>query len=183
MDLLPLHLQSVSPRLAAFHICCIRRLHPDKANFDNTHCSRCGSFILDGSSDTRTVSLKNRGQAHSRRRVMQKSCRSCGFVSRLPLEPGNAVIFPKRSKGNKPAALPQKPVVEPPIPIPTPVASTSQTSASPSPTPDSNLPKSKTRKKKSGLQDLLARNRARQEQEKNSTAQARNSLASFLGGL
>jgi hypothetical protein len=167
------HLQSVSPALSALLVS--RVLSTDSISVDDTHCPRCGFFILDGSSNTRTLSLKTqrrkKTQATARRRVIQKSCSICGFVHTLPLERGNAASFPNRNKTIAPVINIQAQTNTSKIPIP---------SSNHDPSP---LPKSKTKKKKSALQELLARNRVRQEQEHTHDAQAGGSLASFLGGL
>lgn len=169
------HLQSLSPALAALHVHRARRLQPEDGTFDESHCTKCGFFYLDGSSSTRTESSKNK-RTRSKQWILKRTCSNCGFVQRLPLEPGNAAFFPKRPKNSDIV----KQTTQPPIIVDQPATvlpSPRDVTPSQSSKPTSLL---KNRKKKSGLQEMLARKR--QEEQKTSKPQS-GGLSSFLGSL
>ena len=191
MNALPLTLQPISPALAAIHITRARRCarsggeeeekERDRLVDDlkDTHCLRCGRFQLDGSADTRLV---RDNKPRSSAVILQKTCRSCGFTRRSPLVKGGAAAFQNQRKRNR-----QNPNLNPPEaqmemkrktqspppesvtePIQQPTASTS-----------GGQKKSRNRKARSGLQEMLERKR-KQDQATTSTG---TSLASFLQGL
>jgi predicted RNA-binding Zn-ribbon protein involved in translation (DUF1610 family) len=157
MDNLPFSLQQISPTLAAAHTIRLRRLNSDWSLFNESHCPRCGTFNIDGSSNTR-----------SGKHAMTRTCRFCGFVHKFPLVQGNATLFPRRNKGARP-----KQIIHDPVP---PAGPSEPFSARVVPT----IPKVKSRNKKSRLQEMLAR---KQEQEKKWNSQSERSLTSFLSSL
>ncbi|PSS05418.1 hypothetical protein PHLCEN_2v3907 [Hermanssonia centrifuga] len=230
---LPCVLQPVSPALAALHASRARLLHYPEHTAEAlnlTHCSRCGSYLLDGSGRIRTIRKTPRAEGKARVgtpsvRVLRRSCSVCGHDEDVPVAKGNAEKFPgvpKRRKtsmkvGTMPpeqdATLPEAPASRKNVasavptrestpvnatlsrsssavpslqpsrfttPVPTP--SSRSRSSAPAPTPSqSSSSRSMSRpKKKSGLQDMLARNRERQEQEKKADG---GGLAAFLEGL
>ena len=191
---LPLTLHSISPALSAIHANRVRH-HPrfggeeeeeeekeregPADNLTDTHCLKCGRFQLDGSADTRLVRDKPRVSAV----ILQKTCRSCGFIRRSPLVKEGAAAFQNRRKRNRPnpnlkppgtqmgmkkgtqsMVQYQSPPVTQPAQAQKPTASTSM--------------KSKNRKARSGLQEMLERKR-KQDQAKSTDT----SLATFLQGL
>ena len=198
MDSLPLTIQPASPALSAIHINRARRrvrsggegeekerewLVEDLAD---THCLRCGRFQLDGSRDTRLVrNNKPRPLAV----ILQQTCRSCGFTRRSPFVKGGAAAFQNRRRRNRQnpnlnsleaqmemerntqsVARAQSP---PTTSVTQPVRNQEpMTSASDGPK------KSKNRKARSGLQEMLERKK-KQDQAKSTGT----SLASFLQGL
>lgn len=164
--MLPL-LHSISPGLAALHTNRAQRINPDSVSFDDTHCSRCGFFVLDGRSCTRIVSKSKKTQ--TRQRSLQRTCSNCGFISRFAIDRGNAGLFPKRIQGVEVKATVPAPIAPSVIQIVAPVVSST----------DPPVVKPKIRKKKAGLQEMLARNRSRQADEQSPGS----GLASFLGNL
>lgn len=219
---LPLAIQPASRSLAALHVTRARLLHhpgPETDVLRDTHCTKCGVFLLDGTGSVRLVrkARRTKGKKNAKSpgprpydRVLRRSCRMCGSVEDVPLEKtgrglsvdnGN-VDGPEATKlliartpsvatpptGQTSATSSRPPSVAPNAvpPPPPPPSSKASTSAEKSPVPSQsrvNLDaRAKSRpKKKSGLQDLLARNRERQEQEKKAGAGA--GLAAFLQGL
>jgi len=189
---LPLTLQSISPVLSAIHINRARH-HPRSGgeeeekgrerpvdNLADTHCLKCGRFQLDGSADTRLV-RDNKPRASAV--ILQKTCRSCGFTRRSSLVKGGAAAFQNRRKRNRQnpnlnppgtqvemgekthsAIRSQSPVIQP-VQTQKPTASTSGGSK-----------KSKSRKARSGLQEML-------ERKRNQEKPTGTSLATFLQGL
>ena len=189
---LPLTLQPISPALSAIHVARARRHlrcggEEDETERDqpadelaDTHCLSCGRFLLDGSADTRLV-RDNKSRPSSV--ILQKTCRSCGFTRRSPLVKSGAAAFQNQRKRNR-----QDPNLKPPgtqVEVEKkaqspPITSITQPAPAHKPTASTSdgLKKSKNRKAKSGLQEMLERKR-KQDQVK-STA---TSLASFLQGL
>ncbi|KIJ56804.1 hypothetical protein M422DRAFT_40387 [Sphaerobolus stellatus SS14] len=137
----------------------------------------------------------------TRTRVLERTCPTCGFVEAVPLPRGNAQLYTSvRRRVSAPIVsrsemqpVPQAQIqAQPCIPSPSPSVSASSSKANSmanSPVPASPVPKPegvppKRNKKKSGLQELLARNRAREEQEKNKMKKGTaGSLSSFLEDL
>jgi RNase P subunit RPR2 len=190
---IPLALHSISPALSAFHINRARRClrsggeeeekERDQSIIDlaGTHCPRCRRFQLDGSADTRLV-RDNKHRTPSSV-ILQKTCRSCGFTRRTPLLKPGAAVFQNRRKRNR-----QNLNLKPPgtkVEMERKTQSTARETQSPSITPVAQPPhvrdgpkKTKNRKARSGLQEMLERKR-KQDQ----TESAGTSLASFLQGL
>ncbi|CAL1700722.1 unnamed protein product [Somion occarium] len=228
---IPFTLQQVSPALAALHASRTRILHyPDPAGdvLATTHCIKCGSFLLDGTGNIRTVGpdshkRKRRKLYSSAAHTLRRSCGTCGYNDDVLLEKGNPLMFQRVGKRHKQSsersAMPfpassractqsqvtsqpesrehtpqghtktqQSPVPEKrsshapsPAPSPSPLPNASRSrSQTPLLSIDTSVARSKVRsKKKSGLQDMLARNRERQEQEKKKQT---SSLSGFLEG-
>lgn len=195
---LPLTLQPISPALSAIHVNrarhCLRSGGEEEEKernrpideFADTHCLSCGRFLLDGSADTRLV---RDNKPRSSAVILQKTCRSCGFTRRSPLVKGGASTFQSQRKRNRqnPNLKPPGTEVEmerkiqsmartqsPPITSITQPAQVHKPTASTSDGPK----KSKNRKARSGLQEMLERKRKQDQVESTGT-----SLASFLQGL
>lgn len=188
---LPLTLHSISPVLSAIHIIRARRhlrfggeeeeRERDRPIDDlaDTHCLGCGRFQLDGSADTRLVRDNKSGPSAV---ILQKTCRSCGFIRRSPLVKGGAAAFQNQRKHNRQnpnlkslgtqAEMERKNRSQ--SPQITSVAEPAQLTV---PTSDGSKG-SKNRKARSGLQEMLERKRKRDQIKSTGT-----SLASFLQGL
>ncbi len=163
---LPYAIFPASPTLAALHASRARSLHSDHLPKDPLSCSRCGSFIPLHHPTTYVNNKRSN-------RVYRRSCRMCGAAedSLLPKP-----AFPPTRKHRTITTLP----------LP-------QTIASSEPPPKPHLPAlqstatSKSRpKNKSGLQQLLARNRQNEEKERQKQKQADSQfsgLAAFLSDL
>lgn len=206
-----LALRNVSPSFAALHASRLR-LRPESEDhragvqtppLTTLTCLRCGYTSV----HVRIVRLKqtqqkrrqNQNQALSHvipqdtlARVIQRTCRTCAFVERIPVPRGAAVVFgktPRRTKavdGSRAVSSDTNAVVVQAAPT----QSTGSSSSSPwqSPQPQPQPPKKTSRpKKKPGLHDLLARNRQRQhnhDRDRGMDGDATGSgLASFLSGL
>ncbi|OBZ70402.1 hypothetical protein A0H81_10008 [Grifola frondosa] len=204
---LPLLLSRVSPGLASLHASRARLLNPTDTSLLVSHCSKCGAHLLDGFGMVRSVRKKRRlSSGSSFARVVRKSCKICGHAEEVPIETTNATLFPKPRAGIKPqhvssfnasyspatsqpsapsqptvSSLSRSPSVNPPS-----SGRSSERSSTPimsSQEPSSVLAASRSQarsKKKSGLQQMLARNRERQEQEKQIKGQG---ISAFLQGL
>jgi len=175
---LPFALLSASPSLAALHATRARILHPTKSAFlDSTHCINCGFYFTHA--DIQRPTWKSSSQ-----RVMKRTCRACGFRHEIPVDSGNAGLFPSTRQ----LQLSLHPLSEKTHPKPEasslPLSSSSVGShriARPSPTLP---PVSKSRaKKKSGLQDMLSRNREKEAKQREAKNEELGGLAAFLSGL
>lgn len=178
---LPFTLIHVSPGLAALHATRYRLLYPsDPSPLQATHCSKCGSFLLSGQGEVR-VKRVTRAKRGTPFRVLRRTCQTCGSHDDLPLERGNAALYPKRKRvaslgqGNQPMVsrtlVPDESPAATPLPKLPPSSSTTST-----------LPKARP-KKKSGLQAMLARNREREEKEKQERQSISGGLAAYLAEL
>ncbi|TFK55932.1 hypothetical protein OE88DRAFT_1731569 [Heliocybe sulcata] len=201
---LPLLLRSASPALSALHVARLRRVLPQEPTLQETHCQRCGSFLLDGLSEVRTATAKKRKVVSQK--VLRKTCGSCGHVQLRPLELGNARLFPKAGR-NFNGSSDRKEIATTPMreseSSDMAVISHSQTTdtvrsssrdaaQSPRRSPSteqkqsSSLPNAgpgKRPKKKSGLQELLAKNRERERQAQAKKDSSQSGLGAFMSGL
>ncbi|KAK7470572.1 hypothetical protein VKT23_001996 [Stygiomarasmius scandens] len=167
---LPFSLYSVSPALSALHVTRIRRESPETPL---DACARCGTLLRHGSS-TRIA------RGTHRKRCLQSKCNACGWMNEQPIAAGNESLFSKRNP-NAPVqhqiSAPSREVV---------ISRVEKVQTVPdikSPVIPNPGPKSKPRpKKKAGLQEMLARNRLKEEKEKQ-TNQKSSGLAAFLDGL
>jgi len=170
-------LRSVAPGLAALHAVRLRKqLYAehllDPPAVSPLTCPRCGHTSL-------SIRTRHKGKKRRSQKVnsIERTCSTCMFVEALP-----QVNSPPRLS-RKAAAL----VLRTSSPSTTPhgsfaSAALQQTKSNPEPQP---APK-RSHKKKSGLQELLARNRAREEQQRQkqaAEAKMKGSLSSFLDGL
>lgn len=206
---LPSVLQSASPSLAALHATRARLLHyPDPTGSIEvlfaSRCMKCGTFLFDGSGTIRSVRKalpkKRRMAPQTPRytRVLRKTCNVCGHTADLPIRLDNGVNSPITHSAS-PSAHSSRLSSRHNTPIePKPSAenrahpTTSDGRASKSNPPSgmalltssgSIISSTKSRPKKHrGLQDMLARNRERQEQAKNAKSHGQN-LSTFLEGV
>ncbi|KZT20356.1 hypothetical protein NEOLEDRAFT_872848 [Neolentinus lepideus HHB14362 ss-1] len=204
---LPFLLQPTSPSLAALHACRLRRTHPQASTLRDTHCLQCGYLLSDGLSEVRTARArkKRRVSGGLMPKVLRKVCGSCDHVQLYPLDDGNAKLFPKAGKntnrsgqtgratelmraGASSSSISKKD--HDILPASSRETSVSRTEQKPSPSPRSASPsvtdpvQVKRPKKKSGLQELLAKNRERERQEQARKGNEQDGgLASFLSGL
>ncbi|KAK7695864.1 hypothetical protein QCA50_000502 [Cerrena zonata] len=209
---IPRVLQHATPALASLHASRFRVLHyPDASSeaLSDSHCTKCGAFLHDGTANIRTVRSKQRkrkggASGGGTLRVLRKSCGTCGHFRDIPLGMSNVQCAVKEHRKSRdtptsssihttpviPELEPQKELAQPTIEVPplipakslpslVPVAPKSESRAG---TPVTDSARSKAqKKKKGGLQEMLARNRERQEQEKKK--QASSGLSAFLEGL
>ncbi|TFK89813.1 hypothetical protein K466DRAFT_9811 [Polyporus arcularius HHB13444] len=108
----PSLLATISPSLAALHATRARLLHPQAhPTLAGTHCARCGYPLLASDSQTRSIRKKRRGPS-TPRRVLRRSCGSCGHDEDVPLAVDDAPTFPKvrdRVKRKSPSTAPSQP--------------------------------------------------------------------------
>ena len=188
---LPLILQSISPTLSAFHVgrmrCRLRSGGEEEekegerpiGDLAETHCARCRRFQLDGSADTRLV---RDNKLRSSSVILQKSCRSCGFTRRVPLVKGGAAIFQNQRRRNRQNPNPKHPGTKSEMEeqaLPAARAQTPPVTPQSRESATSDVPKkSKNRKSRPGLKEMLERKRKQDQVQSTGT-----SLASFLEGL
>lgn len=204
---LPFALLAASPSLAALHATRARILNPTESTFlDATHCLKCGSYLLnaDGKVTIERPRKRRKGVAKGDKAitsVLKRTCGVCGFRDDVPVDRGNASLFPKIKKGATPSLPTEssqlfefttKALGNPNFDRPSsqPRSSSVASSTHPAPTlplhPPQPLPpaRSKNRsKKKSGLQDMLLRNKEREEKERLKENHGQGGLAAFLSGL
>lgn len=173
---LPYAIFPASPPLAALHAARARSLHSHDLPQDPLSCSRCGSLL----SLQHSVTLVNKKRSN---RIYRRSCYICGtsINSLLP-----KTVFPPTHKHGTITALPPISIAQPP---PQTITQSELTPNLNPRSPSSPQPTATTRsrpKKKSGLHQLLARNRENEEKErqrqKQSDSQFRG-LAAFLSDL
>lgn len=177
--------------------------------FDTTHCQRCGIYLLEGTGSVRTArrSTKKAGVGAKVTTVLRRSCGVCGGRQDVPIDAGNMPVFPRVGKTQSKSGLVPQPQIKDMQPVEKAVLisqplSSAPTSAAPSSSRPSPMPgsqrtlpvakptpqdiqhadgRSKARaKKKSGLQEMLARSKERQEKER---AGLNGGLAAFLQDL
>ncbi|KAK0206444.1 hypothetical protein DFS33DRAFT_589707 [Desarmillaria ectypa] len=174
---LPYAYLTVSPSLSALHATRIKRQH---ALENPDFCSRCGTFLLDGLSSSRLKRVRKGCKEGRTRRIREVQCRGCGFANDTEIQKGNAVVYGRRNRrSDKDSVV----VIPEPEPEPEPEAVTKAApvvAKIPTPKPLTPAPKQR-QKKKSVLQDMLAKNRSREVQDK--STQNSTGLAAFLSGL
>lgn len=94
---LPLAIQPASRSLAALHATRARLLHhpgPETDVLRDTHCTKCGVYLLDGAGSVRLVRKARHNKAKKNTkspgpkpydRVLRRSCRVCGSVEDVPV--------------------------------------------------------------------------------------------------
>jgi len=159
---LPFCVFPVSPQLAALH-------NISQSSPVHDSCKSCGSYL-----STHVTVVRNR--QHSR--VIKTTCNACGRVHSIPLQKGNSTTFPSRKRK-----------ASTPIPIPDislPLLSTNQsliTSTTSTPAASSTkLSKPLKNNKKSGLHDMLKKNREREQEQKRAETSS-GGLSAFLTTL
>lgn len=174
---LPYLLYSVSPQLAALHATRARRLSPHQIQSPSSTCPKCGAYLLAGNSSTRSLRLHSGKPPHCR--ALRRLCFACGGVqitrfdvtdTPVALASSTMLTHASPSPSLPLVDVPRKSKLGPSPTLPCPPPAISQ------------QPKSRP-KKKTGLQDLLSRNREKEQKEKNSKPGAQGGLAAFLEGL
>ncbi|KAK0490916.1 hypothetical protein IW261DRAFT_49307 [Armillaria novae-zelandiae] len=170
---LPYAFLPVSPSLSALHATRIK----SKRTVENPDfCSRCGTFLLDGLSSSRLKRVRK--GCDEGRRIREVQCRGCGFANGTDVQKGNAVVYGRRNRRlNRNSVV----VIPEPEPEPEPAAKTALVVAKTLPSNPSTPAPKQRQKKKSVLQDMLAKNRTREERDK--STQSSTGLAAFLSGL
>jgi len=205
---LPFVLLAASPSLAALHATRARTLHPtESASLDSTHCIKCGSYLFNGDGAICIVRPSKRRKSSERegcRKVMRRTCGICGFSHNIPIDSSSDCLFPRTRKAmssgttiSAPAEQSQ-PSEEAPheraanrsmsLPRSSPFGSYGTiTQPGIAPIAPSSGPaaqrRSKSRQKKSGLQDMLSRNRDNEEKRKKEKNEGHGGLAALLSGL
>lgn len=204
----PRVVESISPALAALHVTRSRLSQSSHAGgsrtFDTTHCTACGTYLRGGTGCIRAMRIhapRKSGKPYLR--VLRKSCLVCGKHQDIPIEEGEPPALAKATKrqiltASVPNPVPSSELVpanKPPVavPKPSPILVVSSSAASPAPS-SPQLPRPQGQdtkaidqrgraraKKKTGLSDMLARNRERQEKER--LTGENTGLAAFLQNL
>ncbi|KIK68082.1 hypothetical protein GYMLUDRAFT_36911 [Collybiopsis luxurians FD-317 M1] len=165
---IPLLLHSVSPQLAALHT---RRI----STSDSYHCKNCGYYLFSGRSVTRFVRQPARSGNSTRTR--RSTCLQCGSVTTIPLDQTSTLFQTRKvsNPGNSAPIAVATSSVEP--------RTTSHIRTDPSTNSSSSAKSTSRPKKKSGLQEMLAQKRAKEERAKKSSNLGQSSLAAFLDSL
>ncbi|KAG1752730.1 uncharacterized protein EDB91DRAFT_532914 [Suillus paluster] len=191
---LPFALLSISPSLSALHASRARSLYPGEFDSSSaTYCLRCGSYLLaaDGSLELRRP-RRRRKVADKKSNALKITCHRCGFISYSSIDRREASRQLPKSEpttGDK---------ILPPSPIPSEsildrkqenerITSSSRSSVSVGSSPMAHPTRGSTPvlpKKKTILQEMLARNREKEAvRTKSQQKPSQNGLASFLSSL
>ncbi|KIJ70508.1 hypothetical protein HYDPIDRAFT_105257 [Hydnomerulius pinastri MD-312] len=210
---LPLALHSISPSLSALHATRACTLHQEASGiFRSTHCAKCGSYYFSGDGPSYLSRRKKKGKqprgVTSVPKIFQRTCHSCGFSANSTtdyVEPSllsHATIAQPSTSAQPPGAS----GAATPTPIPPPLTKIPQESESliradviinattpkngapaslQTPSKQSSHLKTNRTKKPSTLQEMLARDRRREETSKaqKKTNDNQGGLAAFLQGL
>ncbi|KAI0268260.1 hypothetical protein BC834DRAFT_868634 [Gloeopeniophorella convolvens] len=194
LDALPPVLGQASPSLAAFHAARARSLFPQKDALPLARCARCGHSLLDGNSRTRIVREKHKAKrpnSPTQRRIQQSSVSREALPAASPATPPTSIPL----ASPHPAVLvttPRTDGVDQTRPLDAPASLPSGAHSSQRSSPSSSVsahaqsqdlskPKKSRHKQKSGLQEMLARNRERQQHD--AANRGPSGLATFLHGL
>lgn len=189
---LPFALLSASPSLAALHATRARILHPtESASLDSTHCIKCGSYLLNGDG---AVSImrpsKGRRSSERVRRVIRRTCGICGSSHDIPIDSSSDSLFPRIRKNITAISTPttryqpSEEALETSKRSLSPPQSSSVGSHNAKPTVPSAQRRSKSRaKQKSGLQDMLSRNKEKLAKQDKVEGEGQGGLTAFLSGL
>lgn len=196
-------LEPISPSLAALHVNRARLTREEtRDDLALSHCTICGVFLLDGTGSTRILRHvrrrkrpKKEGESPRLVRAMRLSCGVCGHEEDIPVETRGNSIREKKPTVGIGTAIPEPPKSTPTTALKSVGSSThprmsgrysSRSSQGSTFQGSGNLqpptsPRPKTRlKKSSSLQDMLARNKQREEREKQKRSIG---LSAFLEGL
>ncbi|KIM90861.1 hypothetical protein PILCRDRAFT_811351 [Piloderma croceum F 1598] len=193
---LPFVLLSASPSLAALHATRARILHPtESASLDSTHCMKCGTYLLNGDGAVSIVRpSKGRRSSERVRRVIRRTCGICGVSHDIPIYSSSGCLFPRISKN----ATSSGTTISAPMAQYQPSEEAPETSKRSLSPPQSSsvgsynanftVPpaqrRSKSRaKQKSGLQDMLSRNREKVAKQGKVEREGQGGLTAFLSGL
>ncbi|KAG1783272.1 hypothetical protein EV702DRAFT_959101 [Suillus placidus] len=192
---LPFALLSISPSLAALHASRARSLYPE--GFDSsstTNCLRCGSYLLaaDGSVEL-CRPRKRRKVADKKSNAIKITCHRCGFISYTSFDRRETFPKSKPTTGDKlllpsPSMSVSSQSERKPKEELIPSSSRSSVPAVSSPAAHSTrgtTPNLHTKpKKKTVLQEMLARNREKEAvRTKSQEKPPPSGLASFLSSL
>lgn len=167
-DALPYAVLRVAPGLAA--------LHSTKGRGEEW-CFKCGSYLLSGNAEIQVTRMKKRKRAMALTRLLRKTCRCCGWSNDTPIaaQPPPSV---SRTSSLNVESQPIKTL--PPLPATPPIQKQPMLSSTYLPPAQPKL----RSKKKTGLQEMLSRNRQKTEQaQQNREGQVSGGLAAFLSGL
>ncbi|KAF9268029.1 hypothetical protein L218DRAFT_591684 [Marasmius fiardii PR-910] len=189
-------LLALSPQLSALHNSRNLRNHTNETETPLNLCSKCGAFLYCHPNPIRLVRSKSKreGGKSTSMRFLECFCGNCGYLNRRVVENDNPASFPRRKRERMSVSMSSAPSVsEPSVQTADITRGQDFTSSSSSPTPFTTTPKlpahelkiTRNRpKKKSGLQEMLARNRKREEKEKEKVStQNCSRLGAFLSGL
>ncbi|KAI0699457.1 hypothetical protein BC835DRAFT_1412641 [Cytidiella melzeri] len=189
---IPRVVQSISPAIAALHVTRSRLIHSPNAashTFDTTHCITCGTYLLGGTGSVRVVRKSaSRRSGKPYLRVLRKSCMVCSKEQEVPVDdpPPGVTKQPTTTSVNN--AVPDfsfiptpNPQVSASWPLSTTLTGPNPSKSTQHPKPTDDRSKARAKKKKSGLSDMLARNKERQEKER--SAGGSTGLAAFLQDL
>lgn len=192
---LPYTLLSISPSLAALHTTRFRRLHPETSDVLNcSHCEQCGAYVFDGQGSTLLVRQKRKNKRSKSsshfQRVSRRTCHVCGFTVDTPISsratsPARHPLIcdPEPTKTDMSSAESHHPSKQdtPSTSQPTPALPLGpQSSGQP---PSHNSKKNKTKAART-LQDMLERDRRREEVRKaHDVNESRGGLIAFLQDL
>jgi RNase P subunit RPR2 len=184
---LPFALLPASSSLAALHATRARIFHPTESAFlDSTHCVKCGSYLSHGQM---ARPARKSSRREDSRRVMRRTCVVCGFSHELPVDRGNAASFPRTRKAKastQPVQKLSKVVEYPSLPSPSPSIGSSNPRSAPNPSPSDHSASARSKlrgRKKSGLQDMLSRNREKEAKQPEARSEGLGGLEAFLSGL
>ena len=183
-------IHSVSPSLAAYHY--LR----STTSPSSPRCSKCG-YLLDSTSHTRVLRLSSRKKQRSTPssptvHALQQTCATCGYVNNTLLQPvnhnsqlhyGHVTPRPSSASVPYPEAMPRTHGTDQPLLPDLPPVSThlhSLSSLANAQPQLSTKPRKSRPKHKAGLQEVLARNRERQQEAANRSS---SGLATFLHSL
>ncbi|KAF9055361.1 hypothetical protein BDZ89DRAFT_1055959 [Hymenopellis radicata] len=174
---MPYALLPVSAELSALYRQQSTSLSQDSHEF----CANCGFYLFDGQSASRCI-RKSGGT-----KFRQTQCVHCNHKVEISVASGAASVFPsQRQRRRHPTTVLPLITIKESVLQPEAVISTSPDVKSSEPRAveeRSQNPTSKSRpKKKSALQDMLARNRKREEKA-GSASSSSGGLAAFLSGL
>ncbi len=163
----PFAVLSVAPGLAARYVSRARLLSPSCSFPDS--CPKCGTYLFDGSSEIRVTRQTKASNKDKPQSVLRRLCLVCRKTSVVNL-----------SRENRASSSQQH--VEPPPTHSVPSPSPAQPSSHPinvRPTP----PPGPGGKQRAGLQELLSRNKKKNEAKQNTESNTASGLAAFLKDL
>jgi len=165
----PFAVLSVAPGLAARYVSRARLLSPSCSFPDS--CPKCGTYLFDGSSEIRVIRQTKDGNKDKSLRRLCLVCRKTSIV--------------KLSRENRASSSQQH--VEPPPTNSVPAPSPAQPSSHPinvQPTPPPGPQRHRQGgMQRAGLQELLSRNKKKNEAKQSTESNTASGLAAFLKDL
>lgn len=157
----PFAVLAVAPGLAARYVSRARLLSPPCSFPDS--CPKCGTYLLDGSSDIRVIRNTNRQNKDCPKNVLRRFCLACRKSSIVQLHRENRALS----------------VPPPAVPSPLPAQPSTSHLAIVRPTPPGSHRHRQGGLQRAGLQELLSRNKMKNEPKQN----ADSGLAALLKNL